>query len=90
MCLGKKNRWKGIGKKKNEHNTEFANMLYSGRMWPVAELQLIGKELAHKDFINFNILPTLWNQQISHDHLNFWLFLRNLKNCAPETRVSAW
>lgn len=79
---------KGL-KRKNEHNTEFANMLYSGRMWPVVELQLIGKELAHKDFIYFNIADK-WNQQISHNHLNFWLFLKNLKNCAQKTCVSAW
>lgn len=70
----------------NEHKTEFANMLSSGRMWPAAELRLVVMELAHKDFINFNVLLTLCNWKISHNHLNFWLLLKNLKNCAQKTR----
>lgn len=51
-------------------------MLSSGRMWPVAELHLVVTELAHKDFINFNVLLTLCNWKISHNHLNFWLLLK--------------
>lgn len=72
----------------NNHRSNFLNMITSGRMRTLVELCLVGIELACKDFINLN--DKWYNQKISHNHLNFWLFLKSIKKCTQKPSLSAW
>lgn len=74
----------------NKHRSNFVNMITSGRMRTLVELCWVGMDLAHKDFINLN--NKWYNKKISHNHLNFWLFLKSMKKCTqkPSLLTVSW